>query len=199
MKTNTPGETPSQSHCWPRRFACKCLGCPLPPASKLGQQAKELLLRKKYENELPVLNELVGSFDYSERNIRKKIWIYKYVGYFLLFAIPIISALIAFMANASEDATLDPSVSWLQGKVPLMSLILAVLTVVNSIIKPGIRFDRCCRIGVDLFHWRCSFLEGLEKIESSKEKELLEFLSNKRREFRKLQLADISLALPDQT
>jgi len=103
------------------------------------------------------------------------------------------------MANASEDATLDPSVSWLQGKVPLMSLILAVLTVVNSIIKPGIRFDRCCRIGVDLFHWRCSFLEGLEKIESSKEKELLEFLSNKRKEFRKLQLADISLALPDQT
>lgn len=200
MNAHNPAQLLKQFGEWLRRQACSCLGCPVPTCRiPLEQQAKELLERKKYTTVLPVLQELVGSFDYNERKIQKKVEDYKLVGHLLLFAIPIFSTLIAFMANASEDVTLDPRVSWLAGSVPFMSLVLALLTVVNSIVKPAVRFDRCCRIGVDLFHWRCSFLEGLEKLDPMNDKKLLEFLINKRKEFKKLQLADITLALPDQT
>jgi hypothetical protein len=183
-----------------RQNLCALLGCPIPPAHPtLEKQAKELLDRRKYTTKLPALDELVESFDFSHDNVEKKIQNYKAAGRFLLFAIPIVSALLAFVANVTDDARLHPPVSWLQGSVPSLSLSLALLTVINSIVKPSVRFERCCRIGVDLFHWRCTFLEGLEKLHPVDEKTLVEFLAKERKEFRKLQLADISLALPDHS
>lgn len=183
-----------------RQNLCALLGCPIPPARPtLEQQAKDVLVRKNYSTDLPALKELVDSFQFNTDKVAKKIDTYKAAGAFLLFAIPIVSALLAFVANVTDDTRLHPPVSWLQGSVPSLSLSLALLTVINSIVKPSVRFERCCRIGVDLFHWRCTFLEGLENLHPVDEKTLVEFLAKERKEFRKLQLADISLALPDHS
>ena len=165
----------------------------------LAQQTENLLKRRSFTTELPALKELVGSYDFNNDKIQTKIKCYKWAGYSLLFAIPLISTLVAFMANASDEAPLGPPASWMQAWVPTMSLGLAVLTVINSIVKPAVRFERSCRVGIDFFHWRCAFLEKLEQIDLKKDGALLEYVTDARKEFRKLQLADIGLALPDQT
>jgi hypothetical protein len=182
-----------------RRTLCGWLGCPLPERPTLKQQAKEVLVRKNYATDLPALTELVDSFQYNSDKVAKKTDNYKAAGLFLLFAVPIVSALLAFMANTTDDTKLQPPISWLQGSVPALSLYLALLTVINSIVKPSVRFERCCRIGVDLFHWRCAFLEGLENLHPVNDKTLVEFLAKEREELKKHQLADIGLALPDHS
>lgn len=184
-------KTPDPNHSAP--------GSPVGTSLTLTQQSEELLKRRGLTTELPALKELVGSFDFNKAKIDGKITNYKVAGYVLLFAIPIISTLLAFMANASDDAPLAPPASLMQAWIPTMSLALAVLTVINSIVKPAVRFERCCRVGIDFFHWRCAFLEKLEQIDLKKDGALLEYLTEARKEFKKLQIADIGLALPDQT
>src|ERR1019366_9950803 len=91
------------------------------------------------------------------------------------------------------------TINWLEGSVPLLSLCRALMTVLNSVVKPAVRFESCCRIGIDLFHWRCAFLEGLETLNPLDDKTLVEFLARERKKFKEIQEADIGLALPDQT
>ncbi len=165
----------------------------------LTQQTEELLKRRGFTSELPALKELVRSFDFNKGKIDDKIFYYKWGGYGLLFSIPIISTVIAFMANASADSAPELPASLMLAWVPTMSLALAILTVINSIVKPAVRFDQCCRVGIDFFHWRCAFLEELEQIDLKQEGALLKHVTKARSEFKELQFADISLALPDQT
>lgn len=196
----TTGGTTGASPGFFRKSACAFLKCPIPPVKpSLDQQTQTLLVRRNYTTELPVLKELVDSFEYNNNKVIEKVCRYKVVGCFLLFAIPVASTVIAFVVNMTPEARLDPLIKWLEGSVPFLSLCLALLTVLNSIIKPAVRFERCCRIGLDLFHWRCAFLEGLEGLNPLDTKTLVEFLAKERVKLRKIQEADIGLALPDQT
>jgi hypothetical protein len=193
-------QTSGRAHGFFRKAACVFLGCPVPPHKpSLDQQAQALLARRNYTTVLPTLKELAGSFDYNNNKIMKKIGGYKTVGFFLLFAIPVVSTLIAFVVNITPNNGSDSTIKWLEGSVPLLSLCLALMTVLNSVVKPAVRFESCCRIGIDLFHWRCAFLEGMETLNPLDDKTLVEFLARERKKFKEIQEADIGLALPDQT
>ena len=165
----------------------------------LDKLAKAVLERRNYHTDLPLLKELTDSFNYNHEKVEKKIRNYKAGGFFLLFAIPIVSTVSAFLINVPEETETPWLLNSLRASLPLLSLILALLTVLNSIVKPAVRFSRCCRIGLDFFHWRSAFLEGLEKLEPLDDKKLVDYLADERKKFRKIQEAQIELALPDQT
>jgi len=161
-------------------------------------EVKSVLERRKHPGDLPLLNELVESFALNVSINDKKILRYKAMGAILLLAIPIISSTVSFAVNMTDSAQFQAPVSWLRGTVPTLSLVLTLLTVLNSVLKPSVRFTRSCQIGVELFHWRCAFLEDLEKVDLADEKHFLDCLAKHRQTLRKIQEAQISLALPDQ-
>jgi hypothetical protein len=171
-----------------------------PSEVSLHQEVKAILERRGYTTDLPVLNELTGSFKFDYDRIHRKVGIYKVIGFVLLLSIPIISTLITFVVGMTHHAL--PANSQLMGlkdSVPLLSLFLTLLTVLNSVLKPSVRFDRSCRIGLDLFHWQCAFLEELEKLGTLDDKTLMNFLTVQRKALRKIQESQINLALPDHS
>lgn len=158
--------------------------------------AKTVLNRRGYDHDIPSLKELAESFEYNNQKILCKIWWYKVSGYVLLITIPIFSAIIAVAANKGEEITaLSKGILDL---APYLSILLVVLTVLNTAFKPGSRFTVCCRVGLDFFHWRLEFLEGLELLEPLDDKGLVTYLEEARKKLRKIQEADIGLALPEQ-
>lgn len=171
-----------------------------PPGKKKNEHlyhvAKTVLNRRGYDNDIPSLKELADSFEYNNQKILSKIWWYKVSGYVLLITIPIFSAIIAVAMNKGEEIPAF-SLSILE-IAPSLSILLVVLTVLNTAFKPGSRFTVCCGIGLDLFHWRLEFLEGLELLEPLDDKSLVTYLEAARKKFRKIQEADINLALPEQ-
>lgn len=158
--------------------------------------AKTVLNRRGYDNDIPSLKELADSFEYNNQKILSKIWWYKVSGYVLLITIPIFSAIIAVAMNKGEE--IPAFFLSIFEIAPYLSILLVVLTVLNTAIKPGSRFTVCCGIGLDLFHWRLEFLEGLELLEPLDDKGLVTYLEAARKKFRKIQEADINLALPEQ-
>jgi hypothetical protein len=164
----------------------------------LRDEVTRVLERRKHPADLPVLDELVESYRLNDRNNSLKITRYKVSGAVLLLAIPIISSTVSFAVNMTDTAHFQAPVSWLRGSVPLLSLVLTLLTVLNSVLKPSARFSRCCRIGVELFHWRCALLEDLEQVDLGDERHLLACLAEHRKALRKIQESQINLALPEQ-
>ena len=167
------------------------------PANEyLYHAAKTVLNRRGYHNDIRSLKELADSFEYNKKKILSKIWWYRVSGYVLLITIPILSAIIAVAMNKGEEIS---AFSLLIREIaPSLSILLVVLTVLNTAFKPGLRFTVCCGIGLKLFHWRLNFLERLEVLEPLDDKSLLKYLEEARKEFRTIQEADINLALPDQ-
>ncbi|WP_319574934.1 hypothetical protein [uncultured Desulfobacter sp.] len=158
--------------------------------------AKTVLNRRGYDHDIPSLKELADSYEYNQKKILRKIKWYKVGGYILLITIPIFSTLLAIAANKGEDA---PQLSkWIYDATPYLSLLLVVLTVLNTAFKPESRFTVCCGVGLDLFHWRLEFLAGLELLEPLDNKILVTYLEQARKKLRKIQEADIKLALPEQ-
>ena len=165
---------------------------------KLHDEVKGLLERRHYQTDLPLLQEMISSYNFNDGSVGKKVSRYKVLGLILLLAIPIISTIISFAVNLTDASHAVPPLAWMKVCVPVLSLALTLLTVLNSVLKPSVRFARSCRIGVELFHWRCGFLEALETVDLSDDKKLMECLSDHRKSLRRIQEAQINLALPDQ-
>ena len=165
-----------------------------------AQELATILKRKGFTGETsdyPLLNELAGSYAYNDSRTGRKVEYYKWGGFFLLFAIPLLSTVIAATANGPDDSAM---LACLKSSIPATTLILAILTTLNSIIRPGQRFNECCRIRLDYFHWKCEFLEGLEKLSKPvTEEALLALLEAQRKRMKPLQEKPIALALPDQS
>lgn len=158
--------------------------------------AKTVLNRRGYDHDIASLKELTDSFEYNNQKILCKIWWYKVSGYALLITIPIISAILAVALNKGEEI---PTLSkGILNVAPYLSILLVVLTVLNTAFKPGSRFTVCCGIGLDFFHWRLEFLAGLELLEPLDNRSLVTYLEEARKKLRKIQEADIKLALPEQ-
>ena len=165
-----------------------------------GVEVKSILERRGFSANLPALNDLTGSFELDHGLILRKVKVYKRVGFVLLLSIPVLSTLITFTVGMTHHAqSASPQLEGLKDAVPLLSLFLTLLTVLNSVLKPAARFDRSCRLGLDFFHWRCTFLEELEKLGDLDDKNLLNFLTTQRKALRKIQESQINLALPGQS
>ena len=166
--------------------------------ASLGKQVEFVLDRKGYRAELPLLMEMMQSFEYNSNLIMLKIKFYKYGGLVLLIAIPVVSTIIASIVNISECKGSGAATNWCGAwALPTLTLCLALLTVLNSIFKPSVRFARVAQIGVELFHWRCEFLRDLEAEDSWDDKKLMALLTEKLKTFQKIEEAQIDLALPD--
>ncbi len=171
-----------------------------PQQVPFGQEVKSILERRGYQADLPALNDLTASFKSDHDLILRKVKVYKRIGFVLLLSIPVISTLITFAVGMTHHAqSAGPQLEGLKDAVPLLSLFLTLLTVLNSVLKPAARFDRSCRLGLDFFHWRCTFLEDLEKLGDLDDKNLLNFLTTQRKALRKIQESQINLALPGQS
>ena len=164
----------------------------------LHDEVKHLLERRNFRDDLPLLDEMISSYGYNDGSVHRKVARYKALGLVLLLAIPIISTIVSFAVNLTDSSPSMPPLAWLKSCVPVLSLALTLLTVLNSVLKPSVRFARSCHIGVELFHWRCAFLEALETVDLHDEKKLMACLAEHRKSLRKIQEAQINLALPDQ-
>jgi hypothetical protein len=109
----------------------------------------------------PSLTELIKSVHYEQRSTQRKLKRYKWMGAVLLIAIPIVSALVSVSANAGKELfDWTKTVAWL-------SLLLTLMTVVNSALRPSERFRRLCRLGIAMQRAKSDLLLDLEALPAS--------------------------------
>lgn len=156
-----------------------------------------ILRRKQFKNHCYAWECLANSFEHVAGLIDRKIRIYKPFGLSLLVLIPILSAIIsALIGVRPEDLP-----SWLpyqgQGLLFFLSLILTILTILNSLFKPSQRFNQACLLGIDIDRFGISFVAELEMMPTPvSEPALVTLVAGKWAELQKIQVALIELALP---
>ena len=111
-----------------------------------------------------VYSKLLARCSYHESNAKNEKNIYRWLGYTLNVIIPVLSAIIAFLAGKnSEDTKI-----WLG----ILSLSLAILAVVNSTTKPSERYIFLANRLILLHDWKFDLdlkihrLLQLEELES---------------------------------
>ena len=112
----------------------------------LLDRAETILSEKNYKKDCYPLRELVCSINFIEKNVSRKVKIFKWFGQGLLILIPIISALLTFTVAAKQETTLP----WLKDSMPYLSLVLTLMTILNSIFRPGDRFKEACLLGIKI-------------------------------------------------
>lgn len=167
-----------------------------------GESNKSLLARVKlilkkhnYRNSCYPLYDLAQSVDETINNVIMKIFIYKWTALFLLLMIPIISALLSILITqelASPFMKLKPT-------VPYLSVILTLLTILNSIFKPGERFKQVCLMSIKIGHFKSQVQEEIEKLSKVDETSLSELVDRLRKDFEPYQEQLITLFLPETT
>jgi len=156
-------------------------------------QMKTILKEKGFNKECYSLNELAETIAWNAANAKRKVFFYKWFGLFLLISIPLISAFL------SIALTTDNISAWrLEGIVLVFSFALTVLTISNSILRPSERFVKACRIGIEIQAFKSDFLIGLEKMEQIDEATFLDYVHDKREEFKQFQEQLIGLFLPEK-
>ncbi|MBN2163617.1 MAG: hypothetical protein JXR25_14860 [Pontiellaceae bacterium] len=168
----------------------------------LGRQSKRVLISRYKRIANPeLLGAVVGSYDYDHSRVMRKISRYKRFGVFVLLSIPILSTIIASAVNVDPDAVKPPTLpifKLLHEWVPVLSLVLAILSTMNSIFKPSSRFAKACEIESALDRWRFQFLKGLRVNDLEKDSDLASYLHGERESLRKIQKDHVFIALPEQ-
>src|SRR5208337_3374333 len=158
--------------------------------SSFAQQAQDIIKEKGYDQDLYLARLLLESVEDNLRNILLKIEIYKWAGLLLLTSIPILSAFLSMAVTTK--------IHWLgEWPVPVTSLLLTFLTILNSIFKFRTRFQRVCELSIQTQHFIFDLLEKLKKIKENDEPALLQMLKEERNAFEKCQKELISLFMPD--
>ena len=149
-------------------------------------ESKSILHTKGYNKEFYPLEELARSVKYNQENTMRKIRVYKWSGFFLLTAIPLISAFLSVAIKADE----------LSSVIFPLSLILTLMTVLNAIFRPGERFQHVCLIGIKIDSFKTYFLTELMILEPINDSALATFINKKRKEFESHQKELIGLFMP---
>jgi hypothetical protein len=121
----------------------------------LLSKVRAILHERGYRNPCRPLESLTQRIEETERNVARKVFIYKWPGLILLALIPILSTLLSVLVTEPHPA---------HGFMYGISYSLTFLTVFNSIFRPSERFKEACRMGVDFELIKTDFLAQLESL-----------------------------------
>lgn len=166
----------------------------------LPEKAKEILKEKSYAKDCYPLDELINVVIATEKNVRAKVFWYKWSGLILLVSIPLISALLSVIITQDSEATINSTNTFrdLLPVAPYLSLGLTLMTILNSIFKPGERFRTACLMSIKVSHFRADILADLEKLPSAVSDDvLLKVIHKNRKDFEFYQEQLVGLFLPE--
>lgn len=106
--------------------------------------------------------------DIAHSNAKK----YRPISLYLALSIPISSAFIPFFTRIDVPLIKD----WV---VPIIALIVAILSIVNSVLKPTERFIAGANIAVEIYDWDFDLEIMLKQINKKNAKEIFKFLKKK--------------------
>jgi hypothetical protein len=132
----------------------------------LEERTTSILVRRGFAGDFYPLRDLLKAIDDNRAWAVRKVRGYKWSALFVLLAIPLLSAFVSTALGAKEAfASLQPAVAW-------VSLAVTVLTILNSILKPGERFPAACRVATQIENLADELLAELETIERIDQKSL---------------------------
>lgn len=172
-----------------------------PELTAFATAARQVLHDKQYTADCYPLSELVRTVVGTEKNLRNKIGLYKWSALFLLVAIPLISTLVSVIitpdAPVAVGAPLEPFAA-LRGVAPYISLVLTLMTLLNSIFKPAERFHTACLMSIKTAQLRSEIVADLERLATPPaEKDVLDLVHKHRKNFVAYQEQLIGLFLPE--
>jgi hypothetical protein len=158
------------------------------------EKARIILQERGYRRTCYPLEDLARDIDNTQRSVVRKVFVYKWTGLALLTLIPILSALISSLLSMDE-----PKASTLATLTKTLSFSLTLLTILNSIFKPGERFRSICSLGIQVADFSNQALESLERIpkNSLDEMSLLVVVGRLRRHLDSYREQLIDLFLPE--
>ena len=168
--------------------------------TQLPEKAKKILKEKNYTKDCYPLDELINVVIATEKNVRSKVFWYKWSGLIFLVSIPLISALLSVIITQDSNPATNSSNTfrYLLPIAPYLSLGLTLITILNSIFKPSERFRTACFMSIKVSHFRADILADLEKLPSAVSDEvLLKVVHKHRKDFEFYQEQLVGLFLPE--
>ena len=131
-----------------------------------------------------LLADLKARHEYHRKLVVKKTFIFKWMGYVMVLAIPILSAIWTAMPQFGVAATV----------LSLSGLFLTILTIINSTLKPQDRFLASTMQAIALEDWKTDLNRHLWELDDDDGKKFLALMERKDRE-----LSDIGKAIANAT
>ena len=167
----------------------------------LLEKAKKILSDNNYTKDCYPLDDLFQTVVETESIVGRKVFIYKWFGFFLLVAIPIISTFLSvIITHNTEEVSLNNTQNIFEALLPIapyLSLGLTLMTILNSIFKPGERFQAACFMSIKISHFRSDILADLEKLSPVDDESLLKLVHKHRKVFESHQEKLVGLFLPE--
>jgi hypothetical protein len=161
-------------------------------AETLPARAKSILSERGYDKPCYPLDHLAETIEGTSRNLKWKVFIYKWSGLIVLALVPIISTTLSLWIS---DKAPNPVSS--HSPITVLSYCLTFLTLLNSIFKPGERFKETCSMRIEVDSFGDDLLAEIEKMPKVEEASLLELAHNWRKNFVPYQKQLIRLFLPE--
>ena len=124
--------------------------------SEMEKKIELILKGKGYQEPCHPLRELAEEVENTRKNLRLKVFLVKWMGFILLLLVPVLSATISVMMNTTWKLF---GFSF----TAILSYILTLLTILNSIFRPRDRFRKSCNLEMDLDNLELKFLIDLER------------------------------------
>ncbi|MHB9073986.1 MAG: hypothetical protein ACYC6G_10715 [Desulfobaccales bacterium] len=165
----------------------------------LLDQVNGILSEKGYTNYSYSLNDLTRRIMDHQKNVENKVKRYKIFGFILLLLIPLFSFFLSFLINIRQGGAFPLLlVNLAKEIVPWLSLILTVLTIINSTLKPAERFSTACDIGVEISALKRALLVDLERMEEGNLNKICQLVKEKGEDLKPIQKQLIDLCLPQK-
>lgn len=130
----------------------------------LLDQVRGILKDRGYEKTCLPLEDVANRVERTYRNVDTKIWLYKWASMVLLVLIPFLSTSLSLFAAYKKPVT---------GSIISLSVALTILTLLNSIFRPSLRFRELCEMGIAIQDLRDDFLTELEDLKHGVEESSL--------------------------
>ncbi|MCW5212900.1 hypothetical protein VU04_08310 [Desulfobulbus sp. TB] len=159
---------------------------------KFKEHVENILKEKGYEQHYLPLDEFAILLQNNRKMVSTKVFVYKWGGLLLLTVIPVVSVVLSSLIGLKGNNPI-----WLPENIIFpLSLGLAICTTINSLFKPSERFRDTCRMAIDIDDFMTDFLIELERITTLDNLTLLDFVKNKKKEFKVYQIKLIDMFLP---
>ena len=180
-------------------------------SSRLGEQTrradesiasrlKSTLDELGYAEARYLFDDLWKQIDTSRRRVGHKVEFYKWSGFVVFLFLPLLATLLSFLITDSgkELFGLFNRANYVDPCKIIVSFTVTILTLFNSIFRPGARFKESCRLGIQLAHFRYQALRQIaEKVHvPAGEVEVIQTLNDLDEQLEPLQTEEINLFLP---